>query len=305
MFELFFLGTAAAAPAPERGLPATLVSCGRERFLVDCGEGTTRQLARGRVGFRALQTVLLTHLHFDHLGGLAGFVATRELYGAKEEVEIVGSAETIAFARLYLETTVGGEGSYRLRPVLPGILAERADFRIEAFPVTHRGTKSLGYLFERPPRRPLDPQRLARFDIPEGPSRRALARGERVVLADGRAVEPEMVRGPLSAGTRLALVGDCEEGGSLEASVKGADALVIEASFLERDRRLARARGHLCAAEAAELAAKAGVGRLILTHVSQRYRPEEIAAEAGRIFPDVRVAADFERFSIGPRTPGG
>jgi ribonuclease Z len=294
-------------PAAERGLAATLVVAGRERFLIDCGEGTTRQLVRGRVGFRHLRTVLLTHLHFDHLGGLPGLVATRELYRQTGPIEIIGSEETIAFARRFLEAAVGAEGEgcpYRLRVATPGRILTRDGFRVEAFPVAHRGTQSLGYLFARPPRRPLDPDRLAALGIPDRPARRALGHGERVVLEDGRKIEPEMVLGPESAGCKVALVGDSEETASLARSVADADALVIEATFLERDQALARARGHLCAAEAARLAAEAGVGRLLLTHISQRYPAAEIAAEAQRIFPNVKVVADFDRFVVGPRASG-
>ncbi len=307
MFQILFLGTAAAVPAALRGLPATLVAAGRERFLVDCGEGTTRQLVRARVGFRGLGTILLTHLHFDHLGGLAGLVATRELYRVKKAIEIVGSPETIAVARRYLETAVGPErdGAYCLRTIAAGRVATREGFSVEAFPVAHRGTESFGYLFARVPRRPLEPERLSALGIPEGPARRALARGESVVLADGRRVDPEMVLGPEVLGGKVAIIGDSEETASLARFVEGVDALVIEASFLERDSTLARARGHLCAAEAARLANEAGVGLLLLTHISQRYRPEEIAAEAGAIFHNVRVVADFDTVAVGSETRSG
>ena len=80
--------------------------------------------------------------------------------------------------------------------------------------------------------------------------------------------------------------------------VRSADVLVIEATFLERDAELARARGHLTAAAAAKLAAEAAVGRLLLTHISGRYRPEEILAEAARLFPDTQIVNDLDRFSV-------
>src|SRR5215471_11063830 len=110
MFDLVFLGTAAAAPSVERGSPASLILCGPTRFLVDCGEGTQRQLMRARLGFRGLGHVLLTHLHLDHVAGLAGLLATRRLFQIADPIAIVGSAETIGFARRYLCDTVGSEG---------------------------------------------------------------------------------------------------------------------------------------------------------------------------------------------------
>jgi ribonuclease Z len=121
-----------------------------------------------------------------------------------------------------------------------------------------------------------------------------------VVLADGRRIAPEMVRGPPIAGAKLAIVGDTEET-SLVEPVRDADALVIEATFLERDAALARARGHLTAAAAGRLARDAGVGELLLTHISGRYSPEEILAEAADFFPETRVVADFDRISARAR----
>jgi ribonuclease Z len=119
MFELIFLGTAAAVPSAERGSPALLIARGPERFLVDCGEGTQRQLMCAPLGFRGLGHVLLTHLHLDHVAGLAGLLATRQLYQLEGAIEIVGSRETVALAGRYLSITIGSqhEAGYRLRAV--------------------------------------------------------------------------------------------------------------------------------------------------------------------------------------------
>jgi ribonuclease Z len=301
VFGLVFLATAAAVPFAERGSPALLVCRGPARFLVDCGEGTQRQLMRARRGFRGLEHVLLTHLHLDHVAGLAGLLATRRLYQLNGTIEIVGSSETVLFARRYLADTVGSEreAGYRLCAVLPGLVFSRPGWRLAAFPVAHRGTESLGYLFEEKGRRPLLPERLDGLGIPEGPERAALALGRPVVLADGRQVTPEMVQGPSVRGIKLAVVGDTEEIGSLVEPVRRADTLIVEATFLERDTALARSRGHLTAAMAARLARDADVGELILTHISGRYKTGEILAEATRLFPRVRVAADFARISVG------
>jgi ribonuclease Z len=302
MFELVFLGTAAAVPSAERGSPALLIARGPVRFLVDCGEGTQRQLMRAQLGFRGLGHVLLTHLHLDHVAGLAGLLATRQLFQLEGVIEIIGSRETVAFARRYLSDTVGSEheAGYRLCAVSPGLFFSRPGWHITAFPVAHRCTESLGYLFEEETRRPLLPDRLDAFGVPEGPERAALARGNPVVLADGRSVTPEMVQGSSVAGAKLAVIGDTEEVASLIEPVRRADALVIEATFLERDAGLARSRGHLTASAAAQLAREAEVGQLLLTHISGRYKAQEIFSEAARLFPRVRVAADFDRVSVTP-----
>jgi ribonuclease Z len=153
-------------------------------------------------------------------------------------------------------------------------------------------------LFEEEARRALLPDRLEALGVPEGPERASLAHGLPIVLANGRSITPEMVQGPNVPGAKLAIIGDVEEVASLVEPVRRADALIIEATFLERDSALARSRGHLTAASAARLAREAEIGELLLTHISGRYKPEEILAEAAGLFPRVRVAADFDRLSV-------
>ena len=102
MFNLTFLGTAASTPSGERGLPALLVGAGSERFLIDCGEGTTRQMLRAKTGFRRLAHILLTHADFDHVLGLGGLIATLGLIARRDELVIFGSRETLGLVEPYL-----------------------------------------------------------------------------------------------------------------------------------------------------------------------------------------------------------
>jgi ribonuclease Z len=301
MFELTFLGTAATTPSPERGLSALLVGAGSERFLIDCGEGTQRQLLRAGAGFRRLNHVLLTHEHLDHVLGLAGLIATLRLFDLRGELTICGSRQTIGFVERYLLGLWPQRAApvpLRLAVLEPGPVIAAKEYRIACFAVQHRNTQSLGYRFETTPRRHLRADRIAALGVPAGPERARLAAGEAIELADGRRVEPDEVLGPVTTGAALAVVGDCGEIDSLVAAVAGADALVIEATFLEADAALAAERGHLTAAQAGRLAAMAGVGALYLTHISGRYDPAAVAAEAGRHFPRVRVMNDLDRVAV-------
>ena len=186
----------------------------------------------------------------------------------------------------------------------PGPIFSSSKLGVTCFPVRHRGTESLGYRFDATPRRHLRADRLAALGVPSGPLRARLAAGEAVVLPDGRQIEPDAVQGPPAAGISLAVVGDTEEVASLVGPIGGADALVIEATFLEADAALAAERGHLTAAQAGRLAAAAQVGALYLTHISGRYDPADIAAEAARFFPNVSVANDFDRMSVAASLRG-
>ena len=155
------------------------VSRGPDRLLVDCGEGTQRQLMRARLGFRGLRHVLLTHAHLDHIAGLAGLVATRALYGIEEPIDIVGSAETVEFCRALSgadRRRRDRAAGYRLRAVEPGRCAV-AGLAARCIRGAHRGTQSLGYRFEEEARAPLLPDRLMALGVPDGPLRRDLGPG--------------------------------------------------------------------------------------------------------------------------------
>jgi ribonuclease Z len=307
MFDLTFLGTAASTPSAERGLPAVLVGARSARFLVDCGEGTQRQLLRAGSGLRRLGHVLLTHAHLDHVLGLGGLIATLGLFDVRQGLRIYGSGETLRFVEQYLASLYPlprAPVPLQFIELQPGPVLSSGEFAVTCFPVRHRGTASLGYRFDATPRRHLRADRLAALRIPPGPLRAQLAAGQTVVLPDGRTIEPEAVLGPPAAGVSVAVVGDAGKVESLVPAVSGADALVIEATFLESDAALAAERGHLTAAQAGHLAAAAKVGALYLTHISGRYDPAAIAAEAARFFPHVSVARDFDRVTIATAARG-
>jgi ribonuclease Z len=305
MFELIFLGTAATMPSAERGLQALLVAAGSDRFLVDCGEGTQRQLLRAGAGFRRLGHVLLTHAHLDHVLGVPGLISTLALLDRCDEITIDGSPQTIARVQRLLASLWGEARAplpLRLAPLAPGPVAAARDYRVSCFAVRHGTTESLGYRFDTLPRRHLRAELLAAHGVPAGPLRARLAAGEAIDLPDGRRVTPEIVEGQRQPGASLAIVGDTEEVETLVDAVRGVDALVIEATFLEADAALAIERNHLTAAAAGRLAAAAGVGALYLQHISGRYQAAQVAAEAARFFPNVRVMNDFDRVQVTARS---
>jgi ribonuclease Z len=178
-----------------------------------------------------------------------------------------------------------------------GRFIEAGEFTIDCFPVRHRDTDSFGFVFQSPARRHLLSDRLAALGVPDGPLRGELAQGRPVVIAD-RTIDPEDVLGPPSGGKKLVVIGDTETTDGLSKNVTDADMLVIEATFLDRDASTARDYGHLTATEAAAFAAANNVKQLVLVHMSGRYEDEEILAEAARIFPNTRIAADFDHIVI-------
>jgi len=293
-----FLGTSGSAPTAQRATSATLVRRGGDRLLIDCGEGTQRQLLRSDVGLVDLEDVLLTHFHADHYLGLPGMLKTFALRGRDVPLTLYGPSglrDLLSSLR-----RVFGKLTYPLETVeiAPGDVIERGPYVIRPFAVDH-GPQALGYLIAEAPR-------PGRFDVatadllgvPPGRERGALQRGEAVALASGETVQPEQVLGPARAGRSLAITGDTAPAASVVDAVAGVDLLVHEATFCADERQRARETGHSTAADAALAAREAGVRLLALTHISSRYSGSEAAEEARQLFPDTVVPRDFDIIEI-------
>ncbi|GAB4533561.1 MAG: ribonuclease Z [Anaerolineales bacterium] len=302
MFEIVFLGTSASAPSLHRGLSAQVVKHDEHRFLIDCGEGTQRQILRSHIGFKRLNRILITHGHLDHILGLAGLLSTFMRWEAMDEMEILGGRWALERIHdLLYGVVLRGERApvkIHLREISPGVIIDEEDFTVSAFSVQHRGPDCYAYAFEKKARRPFLPEKADALGIPPGPWRRDLVAGKVVTLPDGRLIEPDAVLGEARPGTRLIHVGDTGDIEGILPHAQGADALVIESTYLEEERDMARRFAHLTAGMAADLARRAGVGQLILTHLSRRYRTREVLAEARAIFPDTIVAHDFDTFQV-------
>jgi ribonuclease Z len=302
LFEILFLGTSASAPSVHRGLPAQVVKHNEHRFPVDCGEGTQRQILQSGLGFRKLNRLLITHSHLDHILGIGGLVSTYLRWEAISELEIYAGQSALERIHdlLYRVVIRGAQASFPIRmiPIQAGVFIEEEDFTISAFPVNHRGPDCFGFTFEEKGKRPFMAEKAEALNIPQGPWRRNLVNGQEAELPDGRKIQPEMVMGDFQAGTKFVVVGDAGEIDSLIPFCQNADGLVIEGTYLEEEKEMAREFAHLTVSEAARLAVQANVQKLILTHVSRRYRDKDIEKEACSIFTNTELARDFDSFQI-------
>jgi ribonuclease Z len=292
--DIVFLGTAGSMPTAQRSPAALMIRRGGERLLFDCAEGTQRQLLRSSVGLVDLREVFLTHFHADHVLGLPGMLKTFALRGREQPLDVYGPRGLVDLMASLRR--VVGRLTYEVRLVelAPGDALERDGYRLAAFAVAH-GVSALGWsLIEatRPGR--FDVETAEALGIPSGPERGALQRGERVSLPDGRTVEPEQVLGPPRPGRKIALTGDTAPSDEIVEAAWGSDVFVTEATFSDEERERAEETKHQTATQAADVARRANVRLLALTHLSSRYFGPEIAGEARTLFPDTVVPRDFD-----------
>jgi ribonuclease Z len=290
--SILFVGTAGSVPSARRGLPAMLVRYGGERILVDCGEGTQRQLIRS-AGLVELTDVFITHLHLDHWLGLPGLLKSLDLRDRERPLTVHGPpgiGEAMATMR-----KVYGRLSFKLDVVelQPEEAVRRGTLEIQPVNVRHR-TLAYGYVFvedARPGR--FDAELATALGVEFGPDFGRLQRGETV-----SGVRPEQVIGEPREGRKLAISGDTAPCETLAIAAHGADLLVHEATFGEEERERAAQTGHSTAAQAARTALDAEVRMLALTHVSARYAGGELRDEARAIFADSELPRDFDTIEL-------
>jgi ribonuclease Z len=290
--SVLFAGTAGSVPSARRGLPALLVRYGAERILVDCGEGTQRQLIRS-AGLVELTDIFITHLHLDHWLGLPGLLKSLDLRDRELPLKIYGPSglnEALAMMR----KAIGRLGyALELIELQPEETVRRGTLEVAPVNVRHR-TLAYGYVFvedERPGR--FDDALATRLGVEFGPDFGRLQRGETV-----NGVTPEQVIGEPREGRKLVISGDTSPCETLAIAAHGADLLIHEATFGDDERDRAAQTGHSTAAQAAGVAQDADVKLLALTHISARYSGGELRDEARAIFADTELPRDFDTIEI-------
>ena len=294
--DVVFIGTAGSAPTARRGLPATLIRRGGERLLIDCGEGTQRQLIRS-VGLVDLDDVFITHFHADHVLGLPGMLKTFGLQGRERPLDVYGPPGLRQLFKV-LAPLIGKPGfDVRTVELESGEDLERDGYAIAAFSVAHR-VPAHGYALiehDRPGR--FDEARARALGVTPGPDFGRLQRGEPVAGASGE-VTPDQVLGETRLGRRIVFSGDSAPCDMTRGEAHRADLLVHEATFMHEDLARARETGHSTARQAGMLAADADATLLALTHVSTRYPVGPLRDEARSEFERTIVPRDFDRVEI-------
>ena len=268
-------------------------------MLFDCGEGTQQQMMRAKTGMK-LTSIFITHFHADHFLGIPGLIQTMSFNGRTEPLAIYGPRWTKQFVRLLIEL-----GYYKLGfQITPheldgGDIIDRGDYIIRAAATDH-GVPSLGYILEEKKRTGrFNRERAIELGIPVGPLFSKLQKGEPVTI-NGRVIMPSDVVGPGRPGRKLVYSGDTRPCESLAKESEGADLLIHDGTLADELHDWALETKHTTAGEAAQLARKAGVKQLVLTHISSRYSEstEVLLRDAKNIFENVKIANEFMEIEI-------
>jgi ribonuclease Z len=288
-----FLGTSSAAPTKGRGLPAIGVRREGELVLMDCGEGVQRQLMSEGLGLNRETTVLITHLHGDHVTGLLGLLQTMGLAQRTRPLTVVGPAPLLGWLeKTYEALHMGLTFELRFVPARPGRLLSTKSFVIRAAKASH-SIDAFGYRLDEHPRPGVfHPERAKRLGVPEGRMWSRLQKG-RAVRVGGVAVAPSQVMGPERPGRSIGYSGDTRPTKRLVKFFAGCDLLIFDSTFSDKDAAKAVERKHSTAREAAALARAARAKSLALTHFSARYvTPAPLLREARSVFRDTFAASD-------------
>ncbi len=294
--EIIFLGTGNAMPTAKRAHTAILLKAGAEKILVDCGEGTQRQLRIAEENPCKLTRILITHLHGDHTLGLPGLLKTLEMSEYQKTLQIYGPRGI----KRHIEMLAAIYGQFRIKHEVYEILGgkiEEKEFTIEALPMQHT-THTLAYSFTIKDKRRIDKQKLAKLKISPSPLLAKLQHGKAITI-EGVKLDPKKLT-YLEKGKKITFILDTLPNKNAVKIAKDADLVICEAAFSSKDQALAASHQHLTSTQAATIAKQAKATRLLLTHISQRYEHDlsKIEKEARMLFKNTSVVQDFQKITI-------
>jgi ribonuclease Z len=297
--DVIFLGTGGSLPTKERGLPAVALRRDGELFLFDCGEGTQRQMMHAGLGFNRPMSIMISHLHGDHILGLPGLLQTMSSLIRDKPLDLYGP-EGISRYLASLRRTLGFAANFpvRVTELQPGQEISKNAYKIKTTKATHDIT-CLAYAIvetDRPGR--FHPEKAKRLGIPEGPLWKQLQMGKEVNV-DGKTVTPHQVIEEPRPGLKIVYAIDTRPSDEVKSLAKEADLLMHDGGFAEDRRGKAKEYFHSTAREAARVAKSARVRKLALIHISAVTRDDSILLKQARsVFKATLVPKDLMVLSL-------
>jgi ribonuclease Z len=297
MIKITFLGTSDAVPSEKRNHTAILLNYEGENILVDCGEGTQRQMRKARMNPCKLTRVLITHWHGDHVLGLSGLLQTLALSGYNKTLFIYGPKGTKKFIETIFKTFAFKEKlKFEVKEV-SGKFFETPDFVLEAGAMNH-GIPCNAYSFILKEKIRINKKQLEKLKISPGPLLQKLKQGKDIISNGKRYSVKQLTY--TEKKKKISFVFDTSYDKRISSFAKESDLLICESAFDSSLEEKAKEFKHLTSKQAAEIAKNSKSKKLILTHISQRYskNPEEILSQAKKYFKNSVLAQDFDELIL-------
>lgn len=300
-FDVHVLGCGSAKPSVNHNPSSTVVNFRDNLFMIDCGEGAQKELQRQRLKMPRLNHIFLTHLHGDHVFGLPGLVGTMALSGLEGDITI----HTFADGKAILEQIFGyfNRGlpiDVKFNVIRPeeAVIFETPSLRVRTIPLKHK-VPAVGFVFEEKPRlRHIDQAMCDFHGVPQW-KYNSIKAGEDFVKEDGTVIANALLTKNPEPPRSYAHISDTAYMPGLAAKIEGVDLLFHESTYLTDNLGNARERGHSTAAQAAQVAADARAGRLLLGHYSSRYKSDKVFLEEARpIFANSVLAYEGLRLPV-------
>ena len=300
--KLTIIGCNAATPRKNSQTTAQLLEIKGQLVLIDCGEGTQMQLRKFGVKFARIQHIFISHLHGDHFYGLIGLISTFRLLGRTADLHIFGpkGIKEIITLQLKLANSWTDYALYfhELESKTSTMILDHEKFTVETLPLNHR-VYTNGYLFrEKKGPRKINSEKVEEYGVDKSDMEN-LKQGKDITTIDGQLISNETLTFPPAQPKSYAFCSDTAYLPDLIPLVKDISCLYHEATFLDTHQDLAEKTKHSTAKEAAKIAAKANVDRLILGHFSSRYSDlNEFSDQAKEYFQNVEIAEDGKIFEL-------
>lgn len=288
-----FLGTGNAIPTKLRNHSSILVELEENNFLVDCGEGTQRQFRYASISPHKISALFITHWHGDHILGIPGLLQTLAMADYQKTLHIYGPEGTKRQMEAIRQVMLGIRIKIEIHEVHSGVLIDNKKFQVIAEELDH-DIPTLGYSFIIKETKRLDKKKLKKFKLPNSPLLKDLQEGKDISF-NGKKIRAKDVT-YTEKGKKLTIILDTAYTESAVKLANNSDALIAEASFLQKEQDKAREYKHLTAKDVSTIAKKAKVKALFITHISQRYEhiPQLIEKEAKKIFKNTKIAKDLD-----------
>lgn len=294
---IVFLGTGQAIPTAKRNHTAVLLQYKNENILVDCGEGTQRQFRKAKINPCKLTRILITHWHGDHILGLPGLLQTLALNNYNRTLHIYIPKGTSRFIDLIFRLFVfQGKIKYEIHECESEKILETSDFFIEAEKMSH-GAPCLAYSFTEKDKIRINKEKLEKLKI-QGKIISELQKGKNIEWQGKKIKAKELIY--KQPGKKITIIMDTSINTNMLKIAKNSDLLICESTYTNKEADLAKEYKHLTAKQSAETAKKSKSGKLILTHISQRYDNKEkfILQEARKIFKNTDIAEDLMKVEV-------